>query len=327
MQFRCLIKSFYTLISDPYFVKMHLKKSEQNPHLTVFSYRCPGYEPYLLTFPIYRLHENPSITIHYDPYYRLNDSDRSWRVVGSCNGLLCLLDRNTSPARQWLCLWNPATRTKSEFVLAPRNYSKFFFGYDYLTETYKVIAFRMELDKDIGTATVLMDCLCFSYDFKRTHHFIWQMKDFGVHESWIQLFKINYQNLFSFDGYRMKFGRIRLLPLHLSKSSDTLILENDDANVAIVYNCRDNTSAKIGITNQILWPQARGYVERLALFSIFFSASGLIGISSVLGRHTLAESSVYMRWKSIVDIAFLIHLPLPNSSYLCLFLFKVTNPM
>ncbi|RHN59273.1 putative F-box associated interaction domain-containing protein [Medicago truncatula] len=159
MQFRCLIKSFYTLISDPYFVKMHLKKSEQNPHLTVFSYRCPGYEPYLLTFPIYRLHENPSITIHYDPYYRLNDSDRSWRVVGSCNGLLCLLDRNTSPARQWLCLWNPATRTKSEFVLAPRNYSKFFFGYDYLTETYKVIAFRMELDKDIGTATGMVKVL------------------------------------------------------------------------------------------------------------------------------------------------------------------------
>jgi hypothetical protein len=143
MRFRCLNKSFNTLVSDPNFVKMHLKKSEQNPQLTVFSYRYPDKEPYLLTFPISRLHENPSITIHYDPYYRLNDSDHSWRVVGSCNGLLCLLDQTTSPLRRWLCLWNPATRTKSEIVLAAHNYRKFFFGYDYLTETYKVIAFRV----------------------------------------------------------------------------------------------------------------------------------------------------------------------------------------
>lgn len=159
MRFRCLNKFFNTLISDPNFVKKHLKKSEQNPHLTVFSYRYPDKEPYLLTFRISRLHENPSTTIHYDPYYRLNDSDSSWLVIGSCNGLLCLLDRTTSPARQWLCLWNPATRTKSVFVLAPRNYLKFFFGYDSLTETYKVIAFRVKLDKDKGNATGMVKVL------------------------------------------------------------------------------------------------------------------------------------------------------------------------
>jgi F-box interacting protein len=113
------------------------------------------------------------------------------------------------------------------------------------------------------TLAVLMDCLCFSFDFKRTHHVIWQMKDFGVHESWIQLFKISYQNLFSFHGYVIKFRCFKLLPLHLSENGDTLILANDDLNVAIVYNCRDNTTAKIGMTNQIIWPHARGYVESL----------------------------------------------------------------
>jgi len=113
------------------------------------------------------------------------------------------------------------------------------------------------------TLAVLMDCLCFSYDFKRTHYVIWQMKDFGVHESWIELFKITYQNSFSFDGYGMEFEKFKLVPLHLSENGDTLILANDDLSEAIVYNCRDNTTAKIGITNQIFWLQARGYVESL----------------------------------------------------------------
>ncbi|AES87360.1 F-box protein interaction domain protein [Medicago truncatula] len=355
IRFRCLNKSFNTLISDPNFVKIHLKKSERNPHLAVPAYRYAENEPHLLAFPISRLLENSSTTIHYDPCYRLNHSDGSWRVVGSCNGLLCLLDRNTSPAGQRLCLWNPATRKKSKFVLGPRKYTKFFFGYDYLTETYKVIAFRVKLDMGNGNAmvkvlsignsswrniqclmlplywyqpnnnctrvhlngtinwlavrnyfdkylngitvveyvivsldlsteshtqlllpqgvdkgpchqptlAVLMDCLCFSYDFKRTHYVIWQMKDFGVHESWIQLFKISYQNLFSFNGCVMKFISFKLLPLHLSENGDTLILANDDADKAIVYNCKDNTTAKILITKQIFWRQARGYVESL----------------------------------------------------------------
>jgi F-box interacting protein len=112
------------------------------------------------------------------------------------------------------------------------------------------------------TLAVLMDCLCFSHDFKRTHYVIWQMKDFGVHDSWIQLFKISYQNLSSFDGYGTKLGQIRLLPLHLSENGDTLILASY-GNEAIVYNCRDNTTAKIGITNQIFWPPTKGYVESL----------------------------------------------------------------
>ncbi|XP_058758212.1 uncharacterized protein LOC131631434 [Vicia villosa] len=32
--------------------------------------------------------------------------------------------------------------------------------------------------------SVLTDCLCFSHDFKKTCFIIWQMKEFGVEESW-----------------------------------------------------------------------------------------------------------------------------------------------
>lgn len=46
------------------------------------------------------------------------------------------------------------------------------------------------------TIEVLMDCLCFSHDCKGNHFFIWLMEEFGVPDSWTQLFKVSYvQNL------------------------------------------------------------------------------------------------------------------------------------
>ncbi|AES87586.1 F-box protein interaction domain protein [Medicago truncatula] len=253
MRFRCVNKFFNTLISDPHFVQMHLKNSAQNPHLDY----------------------------------------RRWRVIGSCNGLICLFDlyyklTSDHSSSRHLCLWNPATRTQSEFVLASSHkYDEFSFGYDNLRGTYKVVVYHIEHD-DVGDAisemkifslsdnyliniqcfpavvpvsflfssrrrhlsgtinwlvvqdyyynsiitmekyvilslnlstetftrlllprgfddevpnyqprlVVLMDCLCFCYDFQNTHFVIWQMKDFGE-ESWIQLYKVGYKTLFS----------------------------------------------------------------------------------------------------------------------------------
>jgi hypothetical protein len=61
------------------------------------------------------------------------------------------------------------------------------------TESYKQFLLPpgfVEVPFSLPVLRVLMDCLCFSYEFV-----LWQMKKFGIHESWTQLFKINYQNL------------------------------------------------------------------------------------------------------------------------------------
>jgi len=55
--------------------------------------------------------------------------------------------------------------------------------------------------------SILMDCLCFSNDYKRTDLVIWKMEEFGVEETWTQLFKVSYQNLQSM--YR-GFGEMKL---------------------------------------------------------------------------------------------------------------------
>jgi len=363
MKFRCVNKFFKTVISNPQFVEVNLKKSVRNPHLT--SILRLNYEDKqvidwnLVTFPISRLLENQSTSfLCYDPYYRLTNDYCRWWVVGSCNGLLCLIDMLKSRSQDSrICFWNPATRTKSEYLLPSSNNCIWFaFGYDTLAKTYKVVAFCKELDVEHGNArigvkifsmgnnswrniqcfpmlpldrfnnhgvylsgtinwlalrdhsvsdlfhwndrcttvkqcvilsldlssekytqlllprdfdkvpryqpklVVLMGRLCFYHDFEETHFVIWQMKDFGAQESWIQLLKISYSNFFS----PMEHKWLDLLPLYLSENGDTLILANDhDDDEAFIYNCRDNRVKRIGITNKILWSRTNDYVESL----------------------------------------------------------------
>jgi F-box interacting protein len=66
------------------------------------------------------------------------------------------------------------------------------------TETYKQFLLPPGFDTvpfSQPVLRVLMDCLCFSYDSMKTEFVLWKMKQYGVHESWTQLFKISYQNL------------------------------------------------------------------------------------------------------------------------------------
>ncbi|GAU25541.1 hypothetical protein TSUD_259750 [Trifolium subterraneum] len=346
IRFRCVNKFFNTLVFDPHFVQMHLNKSSQNSQLALTYYEVEGYKSSLVTLSIPGLLQKQFTTFHRsDPYHLLNDyyylCNPQQRVVGSCNGLLLIVI--SCPYRdEWISFWNPAMRTKSEnFKICPdstlrsRSHYKFSFGYDILTQTYKVIAFYFYVQErkrgckskcvvkvfslgdnswrdiqcppvspldyhrdnnnnncgvhlngtinwlarkdlivslDLSTETytqlllprifdclpklvVLNKCLCFCLDVEKTHFVIWKMKDFGVQDSWIQLFKISYEN----------FTKVKLLPLYLCVDDDILILANDGNNKAFIYYCRDNKVEEIGITNVIMWFQAKNYVESLVL--------------------------------------------------------------
>jgi F-box interacting protein len=127
---------------------------------------------------------------------------------------------------------------------------------DLSTETYTKLLLPQRLDKvphHPPELVILMDCLCFCHDFEKTHFVIWQMKDFGVQESWLQLFKISYDN----------FAQVNLLPLYLSENGDTLVLANDEHGEAFIYNRRDNKVEKIRIANRIEWAESKDYVESL----------------------------------------------------------------
>lgn len=96
-----------------------------------------------------------------------------------------------------------------------------------------------------------------SLRYKQTHLVVWQMKEFGVEDSWIQLFNISYHNLQIYDHFNdLNF---RVLPLCLSEKSDTLLLTNSLESQAILYNWRYN------IVERIYKPRFNGmnYVESL----------------------------------------------------------------
>jgi hypothetical protein len=152
--------------------------------------------------------------------------------------------------------------TNDQYVILSLNLS---------TETYTQLLLPRGFDKVPDyrpRLVVLMDCLCFCHDFQNTHFVISQMKDFGVTESWIQLYNVGYENLFSTLVENnnllssLKFKLQGLLPLYLSKSGDTLIWTYDKEK-AFIYNCKDNRVEQIGITNTIVWLHAMNYVESL----------------------------------------------------------------
>ncbi|XP_057457911.1 F-box/kelch-repeat protein At3g23880-like [Lotus japonicus] len=117
---------------------------------------------------------------------------------------------------------------------------------------------------------VLMDCLCFSHDLKKTHFVIWQMKKFGDAESWVQLLKISYQDLQREPLDETPYTHYQLVPLYLY-NGDTFILassgDDDDDDQAILYSKTANTVQRTALTTttteKILWFLASEYVESL----------------------------------------------------------------
>ncbi|GAU30918.1 hypothetical protein TSUD_143660 [Trifolium subterraneum] len=112
---------------------------------------------------------------------------------------------------------------------------------------------------------VLLDCLCFSHDFRKTEFVIWQMKEFGVRESWTQLFRIRYFDL-QMPNVPIEVQYLdesTLMPLYVSKNGDTVILTNEEDDKAIIYNQRDNRVVRTTTSNNIQWFSAIDYTESL----------------------------------------------------------------
>ncbi|CAL5192734.1 unnamed protein product [Lathyrus oleraceus] len=157
VRFKCVSKSWRTLISDSTFVKLHLKNSAtQNPMFTLITHHMKtisGDSPYgsykedysVVPYPIATLLDNPALPLFDDPYYYVKNKGCS-KVIASCNGLILLTGDlfNGIYSECWFQLWNPATKTISKEIGyfdfdKPFRYA---FGCDDSTNTYKVVASR-----------------------------------------------------------------------------------------------------------------------------------------------------------------------------------------
>lgn len=149
LRLRCVCKSWNSLISDPTFVKLHLHRSSQNAYYTLVS----GIDFIVASFRFDPLFKNSPIIFKLpkDPYYQSNNNEFQ-NVVGSCNGLICLVgsSRVNENIECWFRIWNPATRTLSRRLgsfrddLSTTRYN-FTFGFDKSNNTYKVVALTRKI--------------------------------------------------------------------------------------------------------------------------------------------------------------------------------------
>ncbi|XP_057423363.1 F-box/kelch-repeat protein At3g23880-like [Lotus japonicus] len=147
IQFKSVCKSWNSLISDPQFAKLHLRRS--SPYNTDFThlqllFSCKpddSNRKHASSCSVSSLIQNPSPNL--PAQGSLFDLKDKCRVFGSCNGLISLV--SFTKGELSIHIWNPATRTVSPnpppLLLAGTIYkcSNFGFGYDCLTDTYKVV--------------------------------------------------------------------------------------------------------------------------------------------------------------------------------------------
>jgi len=139
MRFRCVCKYWNALISNPKFIKIHQKRSERNKHTVLIekTYPFDASECLVVKYlPVHGLVKDQLINPCGIMFEECRDDIA---IVGSCNGLLCLFGFNQLDI--WFYFYNPATRTVSKKLGTSTNtYGYMFgFGYDSLTDTYKVV--------------------------------------------------------------------------------------------------------------------------------------------------------------------------------------------
>ncbi|CAJ2670206.1 unnamed protein product [Trifolium pratense] len=125
------------------------------------------------------------------------------------------------------------------------------FSLDLRKETCKYISLPdgfVEVPEDEPTLVVLRGCLCLYYDHMKTHFVLWEMREFGVQESWIRLVNVSYVHL-QFNN----FAPDDVLPVCLSENGDLLLMANKVKVDVIKYNSSDDKVEYIQLPNNQIW--------------------------------------------------------------------------
>eukprot|EP00256_Glycine_max_P048903 XP_006603430.1 F-box/kelch-repeat protein At3g23880 [Glycine max] len=159
IQFKCVYKGWNSLMSDPYFIKLHLNKSaakDDLEHLQLMKNASLGSIPeiHMESCDVSSLFHSLQIETFLFNFANMPGN----HLVGSCNGLHCGVSE--IPEGYRVCFWNKATKVISResptlsFSPGIGRRTMLGFGYDPSSDKYKVVAIALTmLSLDVSQKT------------------------------------------------------------------------------------------------------------------------------------------------------------------------------
>ncbi|OVA01232.1 F-box domain [Macleaya cordata] len=150
LRFRCVCKPWCKQFSGPNFVKMHFKQAVEMSKFNLMiadSYLYSiNYDSLSSSLTASTLSSSPSLVTKFDEVYAIDypykTADYIVEILGSCNGLLCII-----PDKYVICIWNPSTKEYKElptlehfkFTTNLSTRITYGFGYNCNIEDYKLV--------------------------------------------------------------------------------------------------------------------------------------------------------------------------------------------
>ncbi|XP_059639015.1 F-box/kelch-repeat protein At3g06240-like [Cornus florida] len=146
LQFRCVSKSWRSLISDPHFIRTHLnqslsKSNIQTQRILIASLNRP-FRFYAGSAGNDHIAESKiDFLVQYNP-------PRKWQIVGSCNGLICMVanyghkyicNPSMYVLERFIYVFNPSTRESKQIPNFNPADDIVGFGYDHCSDDYKLV--------------------------------------------------------------------------------------------------------------------------------------------------------------------------------------------
>ncbi|KAL8148902.1 F-box protein At4g22390-like [Apium graveolens] len=217
---RCksVCKTWLSVISNPLFVESQLRRALMTPTLLIIDYpRAAGLPSTNIVNPFPRLFEKCNV------------------VSCSYNGIVCLCDDNDA-----IYLWNPSIGKFKKLPPATRNrppcllrYDKVVFGYDSISDDYKVLKMVYENSKDFMRKVYVYSTKTDSWR-RFEDRIMRKLNGFGQTDIVVNgvLYIKSGSELITFDLHREVFGLIRVPDFFGKNMSNVLDFEGS---VGIVF--------------------------------------------------------------------------------------------
>ncbi|XP_059441997.1 F-box/kelch-repeat protein At3g06240-like [Corylus avellana] len=148
LRFQCVSKTWVALINDPTFINIHLENNRSERNLIVqtgeVDWNVGGKDRRLnLNYYLVNFSDQPVKVFppFYQPLFRLQYISSVTKIIGCCNGLVCIHGGKYNKT----LIWNPSIRKCKKLPFEPTVHAgrplekAFAFGYDPVNNDYKVL--------------------------------------------------------------------------------------------------------------------------------------------------------------------------------------------